>query len=135
MKIVKSILAVLAGIVFIIVTHTVTDLVLESLGIFPPSSEVLHVQWMVVTAFAYRTILSIVGCFLTACLAPSNPMLHALIIVFIGLAISTAAAIVLIPMNLGPAWYPIALAVSSVPCAWFGGWIESRRRERQAVMP
>src|SRR5467141_4788186 len=31
----KGIGAVLAGIVFIVVTHTVTDLVLESLGFFP----------------------------------------------------------------------------------------------------
>ena len=135
MKVIKSILAVLAGIVFIFITHTVTDLVLESLGVFPPPSEGLHVQWMVATAFAYRTILSIAGCYLTARLSPSSPMLHALIIGFIGLAISTAAAIVFIPMNLGPAWYPIALAISSIPCAWLGGWLESTRRERKATLP
>lgn len=26
-----------------------------------------------------------------------------------------------IPMNLGPAWYPIALALSGLPTAWLGG--------------
>ena len=35
--------AVLAGIVFIVVTHTATDLVLEALGIFPPPKEGLHI--------------------------------------------------------------------------------------------
>jgi hypothetical protein len=48
-------------------------------------------------------------------LAPSRPMLHALVLGFIGLALSTAAAVVLIPMDLGPAWYPIALAVLRFP--------------------
>jgi hypothetical protein len=54
-------------------------------------------------------------------------MLHALVLGFIGLALSTAAAVVLIPMDLGPAWYPIALAVLSVPCAFVGGLIAEGR--------
>ena len=48
-------------------------------------------------------------------------MLHALILGGIGLVLSTVAAIVTIPMDLGPAWYPIALAVISLPCGRLGG--------------
>lgn len=127
MNILKSIGAVLAGLIFIFVTHSGVDLVLESLGIFTPPSERFDTPWMLATATLYRTVLSIAGCFVTGILAPSRPLLHALVLGFIGLALSTAAAVVLIPMDLGPAWYPIALAVLSVPCAWIGGTLAERR--------
>src|SRR5215203_5278580 len=130
MDILKSIGAVLAGLIFIFVTHSGVDLILESLGIFTPPTERFDTTWMVVTATVYRTILSIAGCFVTGILAPSRPMLHALILGFIGLALSTAAAVVLIPMDLGPAWYPVALAVLSVPCGWVGGLLAERRTKR-----
>ncbi|HEX6124682.1 MAG TPA: hypothetical protein VFZ23_04850 [Pyrinomonadaceae bacterium] len=127
MSILKSIGAVFAGLVFIFVTHSGVDLALESLGIFTPPNERFDTPWMVVTATIYRTVLSIAGCFLTGVLAPSRPMLHSLILGFIGLFLSTAAAVVTIPMDLGPAWYPIALAVLSVPCAWVGGKLAELR--------
>jgi len=130
MNILKSIGAVLAGLIFIFVTHSAVDYILESLGIFTARSERFDTSWMVITATIYRTLLSIAGCYLTGILAPSRPMLHALILGLIGLALSTAAAVVLIPMNLGPAWYPIALAVLSVPCAWVGGMFAERRTKQ-----
>jgi hypothetical protein len=125
MKILRSILAVLAGLVFIFVTHTLTDLVFESNGIFPPPNEGLHITWMVLLALGYRIVLSIAGCFLTAKLAPQNPMKHALILGFIGVFLATIGAIVAIPLNLSPMWYPIALVVISLPCAWVGGKLAS----------
>ena len=127
MNILRSIGSVLAGLIFIFVTHSGVDLILESLGIFTPPTEKFDTTWMVVTATIYRTILSIAGCFLTGILAPSRSMLHALVLGFVGLALSTAAAVVIIPMDLGPAWYPIALALLSVPCAWIGGKLAERR--------
>ena len=123
MTILKSIGAVLAGIIFIIVTHSVTDLVLESLGIFPPPSQGLHITWMLVTALTYRVIFEVGGSYITAALAPSKPMTHSMILGAIGLVMGTAGAIVAIPMNLSPAWYPIALALSALPTAWLGGTI------------
>ena len=128
MNILKSTGAVFAGLIFIFVTHSGVDLILESLGIFTPPTQRFDTTWMVVTATVYRAILSIGGCFLTGILAPARPMLHSLILGFIGLFLSTAAAIVLIPMDLGPAWYPIALAVLTVPCALIGGLLAERRR-------
>ena len=121
MNILKSIGAVIAGLFFIFLTHNGTDLILESLGIFTPITERFETTWMVVTALVYRILFSIAGCYVTAWLAPSKPMLHAMILGTIGLVLSTAAAIVLIPRDLGPAWYPIALAASALPCAWIGG--------------
>jgi hypothetical protein len=121
MNILKSIGAVLAGLIFIFVTHSATDFILESLGIFTPRTQRFDTTWMVVTAVVYRAIFSIAGCYLTAWLAPSRPMLHAMILGGIGFVLSTVAAIALIPMDLGPAWYPISLAVIALPCAWLGG--------------
>lgn len=54
MNILKSIGAVLAGLVFIFITHSGTDFILESLGIFTPPTQRFDTPWMVVTALIYR---------------------------------------------------------------------------------
>jgi hypothetical protein len=121
MDIVKGIGAILAGFIFIVVTHTGTDFVLHKLGIFPPPEQGFYITWMVVTATVYRSIYTVVGGYITAALAPEPRMRYVWILGLIGLALSTLAAIVTIPMKLGPAWYPIALAVLALPCVWLGG--------------
>jgi hypothetical protein len=126
MKILKGIGAILAGIVFIVVSHTGTDFVLEKLGIFPPPDQGFHVTWMVVTATLYRSIFTVVGGYITAALAPDPPMRYVLILGLIGLAVSTLAAIATIPMKLGPSWYPIALAALALPCVWLGGKLRTK---------
>ena len=126
MNILKGIGPVLAGIIFIVVTHTVTDLVLEKLGIFTPPEKGLHITWMVVTATIYRSIFTVGGGYLTAALAPDRPMLYAVILGLFGIAASTAGAIVMIPRNLGPTWYPIALILLALPCTWLGGKLKTR---------
>ena len=121
MNVLKGIGAVLAGMVFIVISHTLTDFVLERLGIFPPPAEGLHTTWMVVTATVYRTIYTVIGGYITAALAPEPRMRYVLLLGLIGLVLGTVAAIVTIPMKLGPAWYPIALAVLALPSVWLGG--------------
>jgi len=130
MKILWSILAIVAGVLFIVITHVGTDWILETTGIFPPPEQGLHVPWMAATALAYRIIFSIAGCYLAARLAPSRPMLHSLILGTIGLLLSMLGTVVNIKMDLGPMWYPIGLVVVSLPCAWLGGWLASRRSAR-----
>ena len=44
----------------------------------------------------------------------------------IGFVIGTAGAIATIPLHLGPAWYPIAIAATALPCAWLGGRLQGR---------
>jgi hypothetical protein len=126
MNILKGIGAILAGIVFIVVTHTATDFVLERLGVFPPPEQGFHVTWLVVTATIYRTIYTIAGGYITAALAPEPPMRYVIILGLIGLIVSTVAAIATIPMKLGPAWYPIALAVLALPSVWLGGKLRTK---------
>jgi hypothetical protein len=127
MKVLKSIGAILAGMIFIGVTHSAVDRILEALGIFTPPTQRFDTPWMLVTATLYRTVLSIVGCFITGTLAPSRPMLHALILGVIGFVMSAIGTIVAIKYDLSPAWYPIALVALSIPCAWVGGRLAERR--------
>ena len=74
-------------------------------------------------ATIYRTIYGVLGTYITACLAPSRPMQHALAGGFIGLVVSMVGAAV--TWNKGPAfgphWYPLALIVLAMPMAWAGG--------------
>ncbi len=121
MNILKSIGAILAGLIFIVISHNAMDLLFEKAGIFTPPTERFDTTWMVVTATVYRTVLSIVGCYIAAALAPSRPMLHAMLLGVVGFLIAGIAAIFVIPMDLGPAWYPIALALLSPVCGWLGG--------------
>jgi hypothetical protein len=126
MNVLKGIGAILAGIVFIVVTHTGTDFVLEKLGIFTPPDQGFHTTWMVVTATIYRSIYTVAGGYVTATLAPNRPMRHVIILGIIGTVAGILAAIVTIPMRIAPAWYPIALAVLALPCTWLGGKLKTK---------
>lgn len=76
-------------------------------------------------AFAYRFLYDVAGCYLTARLAPSRPMWHALVPGVIGLCLSLVGAVAM--WDAGPAWYSLGLAASALPCAWLGGRLAPRR--------
>jgi len=50
-------------------------------------------------------------------------MKHALVLGVVGLIVSTAGAVATWNKGpeFGPHWYPIALIVTAIPCAWLGG--------------
>jgi hypothetical protein len=121
MSIIRSVLAVLAGLVTIFVTHLGTDQLFHTLEVFPPWDQPMHDPGLNALALSYRILFSIFGCYVTARLAPSAPMAHALVLGMIGTALSIAGVVATADMNLGPRWYPIALAASALPCAWLGG--------------
>jgi hypothetical protein len=116
---VKGVGAVLAGLIFIFVTHTGTDAVMHALGVFPPAGQPMFDTGPLLLASAYRGVYSVIGCYIAARLAPRNPMRHALILGGIGVALSTAGAVAL--WDYGPAWYPLSLIALSMPYAWMGG--------------
>ncbi len=116
----RSIGAVLAGMLANIIFSIGTDLALCAAGVFPPLSEpALFSTPLLLVATAYRTVYGIVGAYLTARLAPHHPMGHALVMGSIGLAACIAGAVAM--WGVGPAWYPVALVVLAMPCAWAGG--------------
>jgi hypothetical protein len=125
MKIVWSILAVLAGLVFIFLTHTGTDLILEHYEILTPPGKGFPNTGMLVGALCYRFVFSVVGCYITALLAPGRPMLHSLILGAIGVVLCIAGIFAAIAMKLPDMWYPVALLLVTPLCAWLGGKLAS----------
>ena len=113
--------AVLAGFLTVVVLSLGTDQVLHVLGVYPPWGQSMHEPGLNLLALTYRIVYTVVGGYVTARLAPHAPMRHVWVLAAIGLVLGTAGAIATIPMDLGPAWYPIALAVTAVPCTWLGG--------------
>ena len=118
--------AVLLGFLAVVILSLGTDQVLHWLKVYPPWNEGMHEPGLNLLALAYRTVYTVLGSYITARFAPHAPMYHALVGGIIGLVLSTAGAIATIPMDLGPAWYPIALAVTALPCAWLGGALYGR---------
>ena len=124
----KSVGAVLAGFIFIGVTHTATDAVLEGIGVLPKGNLWVGTG-LILIVIGYRAVLSLIGCYITAWLAPHSPMKHALALGIIGVLLSTVGAIVSANMNLGPSWYAWTLVAMSLPIAWLGGKLYERRSQ------
>ena len=121
-NILRSLGAVVAGLIIIFVLHLGTDVVMHATGIFPPWFQPMAGPlW--VFALAYRSVYSVLGCYITARLAPNNPLKHAMLLGVIGVVLSAAglASTWNAGPEYGPKWYPIALVVSALPCAWLGG--------------
>jgi hypothetical protein len=123
----KSVGAVLAGFVVVAAASLATDEVFHILKVYPPWGEPMPSPGANALALGYRTVYSILGGYVTAKLAPRNPVKHAVILGSIGLTISILGVIATLPMHLGPAWYPICLAITALPCSWLGGFLYSRK--------
>jgi hypothetical protein len=121
-SIVRSIGAVFAGLLLIVLLSLLTDAVMHATGIYPPWFQYMP-DSLFLLATAYRIVYSVLGSYLTARLAPNRPMLHALILGIVGVVLSTVGALSTWNKGreFGPKWYPIALIVMSVPLAWVGG--------------
>lgn len=127
----KSIGAIFVGLMFIIITSLATDVVLHATGIYPPWFQPMS-NALFGLATAYRVIYSVIGCYITARLAPNRPLVHALILGGVGELISMAGAAATwnqVPA-LGPKWYPLALIVSALPCAFVGGKLRELQLQR-----
>jgi hypothetical protein len=125
-----SILAVVAGFVAVVVLSLGTDQILHVLEVYPPWGQPMHGTGLNLLALSYRIVYTVLGGFITARLAPRSPMRHVTVLALIGLAAGMAGAIVAISQaDLGPIWYPIALAVTAYPCTWLGGRLGVRNAE------
>jgi multisubunit Na+/H+ antiporter MnhB subunit len=126
----RSILAVLMGIVAGVAVTLATDFVLHAIHLFPPWDQRVP-DGLLALATAYRTVYSVGASYLTARLAPYSPMKHALVGGLIGFIVSLAGAIA--TWNGGPQfqshWYPVALTLLAIPCAWVGGMLHLRQTQ------
>lgn len=126
MKTLKSIGAVIAGLLLVIIVTTVVDVALHSVGFFPPVEKPISDPQALV-ATLYRLVISVAGAYLTARLAPDHPLRHAVILGCIGMILGLIGVIVTWNLGLGPRWYPIALTVLAIPQCWVGGKLYERK--------
>jgi multisubunit Na+/H+ antiporter MnhB subunit len=118
----RSVGAVVAGLLAIVVLSTATDAVMHATGVFPPAGQPMSdALWLLATA--YRIVYGVAGCYIAARLAPDRPMQHALVLGVVGLVLSIAGAAATWNRGpgFGPKWYPLAVIAIALPCAWAGG--------------
>ena len=72
----RSIVAVFLGFVAVVVLSLGTDQVFHMLRIYPPWNQPMREPGLNLLALSYRIIYTVVGGFITARLAPRNPMRH-----------------------------------------------------------
>ena len=120
MNILKGIGAILAGFVFIGITHNGTDFILESLGIFTLPTVRFDTTWMVITAIVYRNLFMIAAGYLVAALAPTPKMRYVVLLGIIGTLFGFVGIFVNYKYDMAPAWYPVALVLLGFPCLYIG---------------
>jgi hypothetical protein len=79
---------------------------------------------------AYVAFFGILGCYVTARLAPSHPMRHALIMG--GIALAMSIPITISAWNDAPAWFNVYNLLAVMPYAWLGGRIRETEVARAA---
>jgi surface polysaccharide O-acyltransferase-like enzyme len=120
----RSVLAVFAGLVAVVVTSTAADALMHGTGVFPPPGTAMSAPlWLLATA--YRTAFGVLGGYVAARLARARPVAHALALGWIGVAFSLAGTISTWNMGpeFGPKWYPISLVVIALPSSWAGAML------------
>jgi hypothetical protein len=120
----KSIWAVAAGVLVGVVVTTLVDFALHLGGVYPAGAPLD--DGLALLATSYRIIIGIASAWLTARLAPSRPMQHAMILGGLGMAAALIGVVVTWNLQLGPRWYPIALVVLAIPQAWAGAKLFQR---------
>ena len=129
----KSVLAVVVGFVAVVVLSLGTDEVFHLTGVYPPWGERMS-DGLFGLATAYRLVYGILGSYITARLAPQKPMKHAIIGALIGMVFGTVGVIVSWKHpEMGPHWYPIALVLTGLPCAWIGGKLRENQLQASAA--
>src|SRR4051794_39278217 len=126
----RSIWAILAGFLFTAVLSIGADAIMRKMApsLFAANGSTSNVAILCLMTI-YVGVFAIVGCYITARLAPSRPMGHALALGGIALVISLLLVTKTWPM--APTWYNLLNLVVILPYAWLGG----RLRERELQSP
>lgn len=120
----RSIGALVAGFAVVFVLSTAMDGAMHATGVFPPQGVAMSTGlWLLATA--YRVGFTVLGGYVTARLAPNNPVAHALALGILGTVIALIAAVATMFLappdgSFGPLWYPWLLVVTALPSTWAG---------------
>jgi hypothetical protein len=127
----RSIGAVLAGVLANIVIVGAIEFALRAAGIYPPMFQPMaDPLWAL--ALTNRIAFAIVGGFLTARLAPAMPMRHVMVLG----GIETVLSVLFVLANwskgpaYGPHWFGISVTMTALPLAALGGLLYTRRIAR-----
>lgn len=129
----RSIGAVLAGILTIVILDNGIDFILHGTGVYPPMFQTMA-DSLFLLALAYRTVDGVLGTYVAGRLAPRRPLAHALTLGGIGIVLSSMGVLATLAggPELGPLWYPLSLVAVTLPCSYVGGRLaEAHRRERR----
>jgi len=121
----RSIGAVVAGVIVVVVLSNLVDLVMHATGIIPDGP--MWSPWHNALALAYRCIIAVGAGWVTARIAARKPVGHAIALGIVGTALGVLGVVATWNLNYGPHWYPIALAITALPCCWLGGRIAVRQ--------
>jgi len=121
MNMLKSIGAIVAGFIVVLLLSIGTDIGLGKLGVVPT------LWWMLLIALIYRSIYAAAGGFITATLAPSHPIRHAIILGSIGTVFAILGSISNMgKITIASVWYPLMLIVLTLPSVWLGSKLKDR---------
>jgi len=130
-EIVKSIGAVLAGLVAVTVLSLGADFLLHATGVYPTWGESMGDSQFAL-ATAYRSVFAVAGSFISAQLAPVKPMQHAVALGVVGFLVALVGTI--LTWDGGPEygrkWYPITLVLIAIPCGWLGAKLNEKMRRK-----
>lgn len=122
----RSIAAVFVGLLAVFVLSLGTDQILHEMQFYPAWDQGMHDPLQNAVALFYRCAYAVLGGYIAAKFAPFKPINHALALGAIGFVLALAGYFATRNLNLGPAWYPLALVVTAVPCSWLGGYLQQR---------
>lgn len=116
----RSVWAILAGFILIGVLAFGTDAIIRAMSpwAFDANGATRNLPILLVMLI-YSSVYGTVGTYLAARLAPSKPMMHALILGVIG--VITASLLTMSMWDHAPRWFNIAGVVVVLPLAWLGG--------------
>jgi hypothetical protein len=123
----RSIRAILSGFVLGAILSIGTDFLFDKLGIMSMENFKQTSLFVILIVIVYRFTFNVIGCYLTAKLAPNNPMKHVVIIGIIGTILSTLGSFAMwdkaIPL------YNIVIILISLPSAWLGGQLFLKKQK------
>lgn len=128
-RILRHIVAIVAGVVTIVVLSTATDAIMHGSGVFPPEGEPMPAALWVL-AITYRVIYQVAGGYVTAWLTPDrSSMTPVMALAALGVVLSLAgvAANWNAGPQFGPRWYSVLLVILAVPTVWLGGRLGTGR--------
>lgn len=123
----RSILAVVVGFLVIGALSFGADAALSAAGVMPHGQPVTGTG-LLLLSMAYVAVFAIFGCWLAAYLAPSRPMLHALVLGVLGLVFNAVAAAA--TRGQVPDWYLAVSLALVMPYAWAGGKLREMQLAR-----